>query len=178
MKSTQAELAEQLSVEAFPRSASYDPEWMLENAMGPNPIWLAEALSQKMDLQPGSRVLDLGCGRAITSIFLAQEFHLQVWATDLWISARDNWQRICAAKAEFSQPAMVALPLGKDRAGRSRVSRYHSRRLEILAQVVGSMRRTRLPFLTGGNGHSPSGRRTPTRLHSYRRSQEIMVFVR
>jgi SAM-dependent methyltransferase len=100
MKSTKAELAARLSIDAFPRSASYDPEWMLENAMGPNPVWLAEALSQVMDLQPGMRVMDLGCGRATSSIFLAQEFRLQVWATDLWISASDNWQRICAANAQ------------------------------------------------------------------------------
>jgi SAM-dependent methyltransferase len=99
MKSTKAELVERLRIDAYTRSASYDPEWMLEHAMGPNPIWLAEALSQVMDLQPGSRVMDLGCGRAITSIFLAHEFQLQVWATDLWINASENWQRICAANA-------------------------------------------------------------------------------
>jgi SAM-dependent methyltransferase len=99
MKATKAELVEQLRIDAFPRSASYDPLWVLENLMGPNPIWLAEALSQVMEFKPGSRVMDLGCGRAITSIFLAQEFQLQVWATDLWIGASDNWHRICAANA-------------------------------------------------------------------------------
>ncbi len=93
-KHTKADL---LTSDDFPRSASYDPQWMLENGMGPNAVWLAEALSQAMDFQPGMRVMDLGCGRAISSIFLAREFHLQVWATDLWISASDNWQRICAA---------------------------------------------------------------------------------
>jgi len=96
-KHTKAELVDLLTIDGFPRSASYDPQWMLENAMGPNPVWLAESLSQVIDLQPGMRVLDLGCGRAISSIFLAQEFNLQVWATDLWISASDNWQRIRAA---------------------------------------------------------------------------------
>ncbi len=29
----------------------------------------------------GHAGLDLGCGRAITSIFLAKEFDVQVWAT-------------------------------------------------------------------------------------------------
>src|ERR1700726_2997222 len=100
MKHTSGELAARLTIDTFPRSASYDAAWMLENAMGPNPLWLAESLSQVMDLQPGARVLDLGWGRAITSILLAREFQLQVWATDLWISASDNWQRICAANAQ------------------------------------------------------------------------------
>ena len=97
MGHTTADLAALLTVEQFPRSASYDPEWVLENQMGPNALWLTEALSQRIDLQPGMRVLDMGCGRALSSIFLAKEFGLQVWATDLWISASENWQRVSAA---------------------------------------------------------------------------------
>ena len=97
MKQTNPELAARLALPEYPRSASYDAVWVLENLMGPNALWLAEALSQVLDLQPGSRVMDMGCGRAITSIFLAREFQLSVWATDLWISADDNWQRILAA---------------------------------------------------------------------------------
>jgi cyclopropane fatty-acyl-phospholipid synthase-like methyltransferase len=46
------------------------------------------------------RVLDLGCGRASSSIFLAKEFGLQVWATDLWIKAEENWERVRAANLE------------------------------------------------------------------------------
>jgi len=94
---TPRELAAALTIDAFPRSATYDPDWMLENLMGPNALWLTEALSQVLALEPGMRVLDMGCGRAISSIFLAKEFGVQVWATDLWIAASDNWQRVCAA---------------------------------------------------------------------------------
>jgi cyclopropane fatty-acyl-phospholipid synthase-like methyltransferase len=36
------------------------------------------------------RVLDLGCGRAMSSIFLRRQFGVQVWATDLWFSASEN----------------------------------------------------------------------------------------
>jgi SAM-dependent methyltransferase len=97
MKYTKTELAALLTIDQFPRSASYDPEWVLDNLMGPNVLWLTEALSRVMALTPGMRVLDMGCGRAISSIFLAKEFGLQVWATDLWIDANDNWQRVSAA---------------------------------------------------------------------------------
>lgn len=31
------------------------------------------------------RVLDLGCGRGATPVFLAREFGVEVWATDLWV---------------------------------------------------------------------------------------------
>jgi len=81
----------------FPRSAAYDIEWVMENHMGPNVLWLTEAVCQVMKLKPGMRLLDLGCGKALSSIFLAKEFGVQVWATDLWIGASENWQRICAA---------------------------------------------------------------------------------
>jgi cyclopropane fatty-acyl-phospholipid synthase-like methyltransferase len=40
------------------------------------------------------RVLDLGCGRAASSIFLRREFDVQVWATDLWFDASENLLRI------------------------------------------------------------------------------------
>ena len=78
----------------FPRSAAYDLDWVLDNQMGPNVLWLMESLTNVMELKPGMRVLDLGCGKAISSIFLAKEFDVQVWATDLWIKASDNWQRV------------------------------------------------------------------------------------
>jgi cyclopropane fatty-acyl-phospholipid synthase-like methyltransferase len=40
------------------------------------------------------RVLDLGCGRALSSIFLRREFGVEVWATDLWFDASENLHRI------------------------------------------------------------------------------------
>jgi len=78
----------------FPRSSQYDPLWILRNQMGLNALWLAEWLGEDMDLRPGLRVLDLGCGKALSSIFLAKEYGVQVWATDLWIPASDNRKRI------------------------------------------------------------------------------------
>ena len=84
--------------ERFPRSSTYHPDWVIANAMGSNTLWLTEWLSSAMNLKPGLRVLDLGCGRAVSSIFLAREFDVQVWATDLWISASENSQRIVDAE--------------------------------------------------------------------------------
>lgn len=78
----------------FPRSGPYDPQWVLDNQMGPHPLWLTEWLCRNMNLKKGMRVLDLGCGRGLSSVFLAKEYGAQVWATDLWISATDNRKRI------------------------------------------------------------------------------------
>ncbi len=94
MTEEREELRRLLALDRYPRSAAYDPQWVVENMMGPNPLWLAESLSRVMTLEAGMRVLDMGCGRALTSIFLAREFGVQVWATDLWVTATDNWQRI------------------------------------------------------------------------------------
>lgn len=78
----------------------YAPEWALANASsGSHSLWIAEWLSAALDYRPGMRVLDLGCGRAMSSIFLHREFGVQVWATDLWFSASENLERIRDAGA-------------------------------------------------------------------------------
>ena len=53
-----------------------------------------------MDLRSGMRVLDMGCGKAMSSIFLAKEYGVTVFANDLWISATENWKRICEARLQ------------------------------------------------------------------------------
>ncbi len=81
--------------ERFARSSKYHPEWVIASVSGgANALWITEWLAEALDLRPGMRVLDLGCGRAMSSIFLRREFGVQVWATDLWISASENIQRI------------------------------------------------------------------------------------
>jgi SAM-dependent methyltransferase len=90
-----------LMSERFPRSSKYHPEWVLTHASGgANSLWLTEWLAEALDLRPGMRVLDLGCGRACSSIFLRREFGVEVWATDLWFSPAENIQRIRDAGVE------------------------------------------------------------------------------
>lgn len=100
MAITKEALKKMLAVDAFPRSSKYDPEWLMENEMGPNVLWLTEWLAQGMRLEPEMRVLDMGCGNALSSIFLARELGAIVWANDLWISPSDNWKRIREADLE------------------------------------------------------------------------------
>ena len=77
----------------FPRSSTYDADWMLDHQMGPSAVWLVEWLCERLALAPGMRVLDLGCGKAMTSVFLAREFGVQVHAVDLWMSPDHNLRR-------------------------------------------------------------------------------------
>jgi len=84
----------------FPRSAKYNPDWVLAGVSGAaNPLWMIEWLSGSLDLQTGMPVLDLGCGRAQSSIFLHREFGVQVWAAGLWFDAAENLRRIVDAGA-------------------------------------------------------------------------------
>jgi len=78
----------------YPKAETYDPAFVEAYWMGPNPLWLLEELCERLTLEPGMKVLDLGCGKALTSIFLAREFGVTVFATDLWIEATENLARI------------------------------------------------------------------------------------
>jgi SAM-dependent methyltransferase len=98
--SSDVTLSELYVHDQFRLSSKCDPKWVIENEMGPNVLWLAEALCQVMPLEPGMRVLDMGCGKAMSSIFLAKEFGVQVWATDLWIKPTENWTRVREAGLE------------------------------------------------------------------------------
>ncbi len=75
------------------RTNKYDKEWIEKNWMGPNPLILLEELCENMELKPGMKVLDMGCGKGLTSVFLAKEYGVTVFANDLWISATDNLKR-------------------------------------------------------------------------------------
>jgi cyclopropane fatty-acyl-phospholipid synthase-like methyltransferase len=72
----------------------FDDEFMRENMMGPNSMRIVEEMTRDINLSTGMRVLDLGCGRGLTSIFLAMKFGVTVYATDLWIPATENFSRI------------------------------------------------------------------------------------
>jgi hypothetical protein len=71
-----------LSPIAFPLSAKYDRRWIRDNALGENALCQAESLARHLPLRAGMRMLDLGCGKATSSIFLAREFDVEVWAAD------------------------------------------------------------------------------------------------
>ncbi len=106
-----------MNPDRFPRSAKYNPEWVAAGISGSaNPLWMAEWLAEAMALKPGMRVLDLGCGRALSSIFLNREFGVRVWAADLWFGASENARRIQdagAADEVFAIHANArALPFG------------------------------------------------------------------
>ena len=103
---------------AFPLAAKYDPQWIRENALGENALCQAESLARRLPLRAGMRILDLGCGKAASSIFLAREFGVEAWAADGATSASENRKRAVALGCEASVfPLRVdahRLPFAKD----------------------------------------------------------------
>ncbi len=91
---------ERFVTERFPRASAYHPDWVMAGVSGANALWMTEWLVEALELRPGMRVLDLGCGRAVSSVFLRREYGVEVWATDLWFSASENLQRIRDAGVE------------------------------------------------------------------------------
>ena len=63
--------------------------------MGPNSLRLLDELIEKTENTEVGRVLDLGCGLALTSLFIANETDSKsVYAFDLWIPASENYSII------------------------------------------------------------------------------------
>ncbi len=72
------------------KADTYKTYFNKEDLMGPNSVRLLEEMLEKYPLEKGMRVLDLGCGKGLTSLFLAKEADVNVFATDLWIGATEN----------------------------------------------------------------------------------------
>jgi len=70
-----------------------DDDFLKDNMMGPNAVKMLRELLHGLDFSGVSRILDLGCGKGLTSIHLAETFPAAVFAMDLWIPASENYGR-------------------------------------------------------------------------------------
>jgi len=73
--------------DSYPELAGYSREEIYRDCIGGGALYLAVRMVRTMALRPGDIVLDLGCGKGETSIFLARHYGVQVVAVDLWTSA-------------------------------------------------------------------------------------------
>lgn len=72
----------------------YDEKLTRRCMAGPNALYLTEELTASMALKPGMQVLDLGCGRGLSSVFLAREFGVQVFAADKQVHASETYEML------------------------------------------------------------------------------------
>ena len=74
--------------------SEYGKDFLNKNFMGPNSMMIMAELVESLDLRSGMKILDLGCGKGLTSFFLAKYFDVTVFAVDLWIPATENFERV------------------------------------------------------------------------------------
>ena len=86
--------------------------------MGPNAVTVLREMLGDRPFAPGMRVLDLGCGKGLSSAWLALASGAHVTAVDLWIPAEENAARFRELGLEKQVEAVHAdaahLPFGED----------------------------------------------------------------
>jgi cyclopropane fatty-acyl-phospholipid synthase-like methyltransferase len=80
-----------------------------ENSMGPNPIKLLKWNLEDIAVRPGSRILDLGSGKGLSAVYLANEYDADVIAYDKDVSPSVALETMLACK-----PERLPLPLQGD----------------------------------------------------------------
>jgi cyclopropane fatty-acyl-phospholipid synthase-like methyltransferase len=101
----------------YPELARYTRDEIYEDFFGGGGLYLAVHMTRTLHLRPGDIVLDLGCGKGPTSIFLAKHFDVKVIAVDLWtaatflndkFTARGYRDRIVPLNLDVTQPLPFA----------------------------------------------------------------------
>ncbi|MDD2503227.1 MAG: methyltransferase domain-containing protein, partial [Clostridia bacterium] len=68
-------------------------EYLKATMMGPNAMRLSEELSSHLNINENMRILDLGCGCGLSTLYLTKKYGASVFAADLWISPTENYER-------------------------------------------------------------------------------------
>jgi cyclopropane fatty-acyl-phospholipid synthase-like methyltransferase len=77
----------------YPELRDYTKEDIWRD-MGPGGLYLVSLAAKELHLQPNALVLDLGCGSAASSLYLADNYQACVIAADLWHDPGENAKRI------------------------------------------------------------------------------------
>lgn len=70
----------------YPELDGYSDDECYQDFYGGGGLYLATHMLRTLRIQPNDLVLDLGCGKGETSIFLAKHYGARVVAMDLWTS--------------------------------------------------------------------------------------------
>lgn len=114
MNRTNAEIEQILSTFRPPERADY-PELdrysrddIYRDFFGGGGLYLVVRMLHLLYLQPGQKVLDLGCGKGESSVFMAKNYGVQVKALDLWTSAEFLTQKF-AQRGVGSQTSAIQM---------------------------------------------------------------------
>jgi len=80
----------------YPELQGYSRDEIYEDFFGGGGLYLAAHMLRTLHLKPNDHVLDLGCGKGASSIFMARHYGVNVTALDLWTSAEFLEQKFSA----------------------------------------------------------------------------------
>ena len=80
----------------YPELQNYSRDELYEDFFGGGGLYLAVHMARTLRLHADDLILDLGCGRGATSLFLAKHYGVRVTALDLWTSADFLRQKFAA----------------------------------------------------------------------------------
>lgn len=83
-----------INVEEYPELSGYSWEDCHKGSIGAGDLFLACELGKKMKLQEGMKILELGAGNCLSSIYLSKKYKVEIYAADLWIDPTSNWKRV------------------------------------------------------------------------------------
>ncbi|HVM73127.1 MAG TPA: methyltransferase domain-containing protein [Anaerolineales bacterium] len=72
---------------AYPELDGYSRDDIYRDFFGGGGLYLTVRMIRALHLKSGQEVLDLGCGKGETSVYMAQHCSVQVKAVDLWTTA-------------------------------------------------------------------------------------------
>ena len=103
----------------YPELRGYTDAEIWHDSMGPGGLYLAVDMSRHMGLRKNDLVLDLGCGRGESSVFLVKHYGVRVIAADLRVEATflsDKFRRRgCASDVvPLNVDARAPLPFAAD----------------------------------------------------------------
>ncbi len=75
----------------YPELSEYPWEDCHKGVLGAGGLFLASDMARIMRVKEGMRILDLGAGHCLTSIFLAKRYGAKVIAEDLRVDSSENW---------------------------------------------------------------------------------------
>ena len=63
-----------------------------ERMMGPDSYIIINELLENKATDEKIRILDLGCGKGLTSIYMAEKYkNAEIFAVDLWVEPKENY---------------------------------------------------------------------------------------
>jgi SAM-dependent methyltransferase len=92
----------------YPELDDYSRDDMYHDFFGGGGLYLTVRMLRALNLQPGQVVLDLGCGKGETSVYMTKNCGVRVKALDLWTSAEFLRQKF-AERGVSSQTSAIQM---------------------------------------------------------------------